>query len=80
MTVKFNWYSKDEVPAMDYPLLVMTENKKLMTFKDSKGFYNGDMTNCFSDWKNMVRKYKIKYWIYQKALVDNDNWIGYFDE
>ena len=66
-TVK--WHDTSIEPIKELPLLVITDNNKLMTFKDSIGFYNGDKTNLFSDWNNMVHKYHIKGWVYQNQLL-----------
>lgn len=70
MKITFTWVKPSSVPDMNMPLLVMTENNKLMAFKDSMTFYGGDKTKAYSDWENMVRKYKIKYWVYQQALLE----------
>ena len=80
MKVTFVWFDKKDIPIKELSLLVMTENKKLMTLKDSIGFYNGDKSTAYSDWDNIVKKYKIKYWIYQSALIDNENWNGYWND
>ena len=71
--VKIRWTDKNDVPIMEKPLLVLTENGKLMTLKHSMGCYGGDWSKPFSDWKNFVEKYKIKSWVYQEELIDKNN-------
>ena len=67
--ITFIWRNPQNVPIKEMSLLVMTENNKLMTFKDSISYYSGDKSKPFSDWENMVKKYKIKYWVYQNLLI-----------
>ena len=69
-TTNFIWLLASEEPTnIEAPILVWTENDKLMTFKDTKAFLNGDIKHPFSDWKRLVDKYHIKYWVYQVDVM-----------
>jgi hypothetical protein len=69
--VIFYWATTDNEPDMNQPLLCQTESGKLITLKDTIGFFNGDTSNPFSDWNHYVRKYKIKFWVYQSNIVSS---------
>lgn len=78
--IKFIWNESDIGPYdIDRPILVQTENNKLMTFKDTKCFINKQPV---SHWKRLVEKYKIKYWCYQSAITEYDqlDYEGYWDD
>ena len=81
--IKFIWNDSDIGPYdIDKPILVQTENNKLIAFKDTKSYKNGDLSKPISVWKWMVEKYKIKYWCYQSAITEYDqlDYEGYWDD
>ena len=63
--------SEDEPIDINAPVLIWTEKNRLMVLKDTKAFLGGDTSKIFSDWMNLVDKYKIKYWVYQGAITRN---------
>ena len=78
--IKFIWNESNRGPYdIDRPILVQTENNKLMTFKDTKFFINKQPV---SHWQRLVDKYKIKYWCYQSAITEYDqlDYEGYWDD
>ena len=67
----FIWSPVSEEPTnIEAPVLVWTENNKLMTFKYTKTCLNGDTKHSFSGWNNLVSKYNIKYWVYQNDVMN----------
>jgi len=77
MIAHFEWNPASCEP-MDFnsPILAWTNNDKLVVFKDTKTWLNGDTKNPFSNWKWLREKYNIKFWVYQNAVIN-----GYtFDE
>lgn len=76
MTAHFNWNPASWAPMnIDLSILAWTNNDKLVVFKNSKSWLNGDVENSFSNWKWMVDKYKIKFWVYQYEVISK-----YYDE
>lgn len=78
--IKFIWNKSDRGPYdIDRPILVQTENNKLVTFKNTKCFINKQPV---SHWQQLVNKYKIKYWCYQSAITEYDklDYEGYWDD
>ena len=69
MEITFEWVSINVEPDYDEPILVKTKNGKLMTFKDTKTFYGGDLSNVCSDWSFLIYKYNITHWVYQRYLL-----------
>ncbi len=70
MTSDFIWNNATREPAnIDAPILVWTNNDKLVVFKDTKTCLNGDTKHPISNWKYMVDKYNIKYWVYQSFVI-----------
>lgn len=58
MTSNFIWNNKEYEPgAIELPILIWTENDKLMVLKNTYSFYGGDLSKKFSNWKNLVNKY-----------------------
>lgn len=71
MIAHFNWKPASREPMIiDLPILSWTNNDKLVVFKDTKTWLNGDTKNPFSNWKWMVEKYKIKFWAYQYEVIN----------
>ena len=62
----FTWTPSDYYPEHGTPIVCVTANSKLQTFKEIRG-----------DWRWYVEKYNIVYWAYQSALLPeiilNDN-------
>lgn len=68
--IKFIWNESDRGPYyIDDPILVQTQNNKLIVFKDTKTYINNKKV---SNWQRLVEKYKIKYWCYQEAITEYD--------
>ena len=71
MTAHFNWNPASWEPMnIDLPILAWTSNDKLVVFKDTKTWLNGDTKNPFSNWKWLCEKYNIKFWVYQNAVIN----------
>ena len=71
MTAQFNWNPVSLTPInIDLPILALTNNDKLVVFKNSKSWLNGDVEHPFSNWKWMVDKYNIKFWVYQYEVIN----------
>lgn len=71
MTANFNWNPASWAPMnIDLPILALTNNDKLVVFKNSKSWLNGDVEHPFSNWKWMVDKYNIKFWAYQYEVIN----------
>lgn len=71
MTANFNWNPASWAPMnIDLPILALTNNDKLVVFKNSKSWLNGDVQHPFSNWKWMVDKYNIKFWAYQYEVIN----------
>ena len=75
MKAQFEWYDASCEPInIDLPILAWTNNDKLVVFKDTKTWLNGDTKHPFSGFKRLVEKYNIKFWVYQnEVLKNNDN-------
>ena len=70
MTAHFNWNDTNLEPEnIEEPILVCTKNNKLIAFKDTMSYKNGDLSKPISVWKWMVDKYKIKFWVYQYEVI-----------
>ena len=74
MKAEFEWKTADIIPG-DYesPVLCMTNNGKLMTLKNTMS-HIVDHTQesgyrCCSNWKWLVEKYNIRYWVWQSELL-----------
>ena len=79
MTAHFNWNPASREPMIiDLPILAWTNNDKLVVFKDTKTWLNGDTKRPISDFKRLVEKYKIKFWVYQNAVI-NEHPFDYGD-
>ena len=71
MTAHFNWNPASWAPMnIDLPILALTNNDKLVVFKDTKTWLNGDVEHPFSNWKWMTDKYNIKFWAYQYEVIN----------
>ena len=73
MTTTIIWnpatYEPDNIHI---PILAITGNNKLVIFKNTKTFLNGDTNNPISGFSKLVKKYNIRLWIYQNCII-NDN-------
>ena len=68
--VTFTWFNVTNEPIhIDKPIVCVTENDKLVVFKHTKTWLNGDTKHPFSGFKRLVDKYNIKYWAYQENLI-----------
>ena len=68
--ISFVWFNVTNEPIhIDKPIVCVTENDKLVVFKDTKTWLNGDTKHSFSGFKRLVEKYNIKYWAYQENLI-----------
>ena len=70
--VTFKWRSTSEIPTnKDLPILCMTENKKLIVFKNTKCEYKcGGKPVVCSSFPGFVNDYKIKCWVYQYEIIN----------
>jgi hypothetical protein len=74
--VEFIWNDAFDKPKdIKKSILGLTENNKLIVFKDTIGRKvkhdeSGHYTYVeYSNWDHLVYKYKIKYWTYQNNLI-----------
>ena len=64
------WHDKLEVPFdFKQPIIYVSENNKVGTFKDTMSFYGGDINTAHSGYDRLRDKYKIKWWSYQNELI-----------
>ena len=71
LNTSFEWRMATEIPKyIEEPILCLTDNGKLMTFKNTKTIIYPNTTK--SGFLNLVEKYKIKLWVYQKELLPNE--------
>ena len=76
MTSRFNWnHASWEPMNIDLPILAWTNNDKLVVFKNTKSYMYGQPV---SDFKRLVEKYNIKFWVYQAAVI-NEHPYNYDD-
>jgi len=79
MIARFEWNISSAIPSdINAPILAWTNNDKLVVFKDTKTWLNGDTKNPFSNWKWLREKYNIKFWVYQAAVI-NEHSYNYDD-
>lgn len=79
MIAHFNWNPASWEPGnIDLPILAWTNNDKLVVFKDTKTWLNGDTKHPISGFKRLVEKYNIKFWVYQIAVI-NEHPFDYED-
>lgn len=71
LNTSFEWKLKSETPRdIEEPILCLTDNGKLMTFKNSKTLIWPNKVE--SGFGHLVEKYKIKLWVYQKELFPEE--------
>ncbi len=76
MTARFNWNPASWEPMnIDLPILAWTNNDKLVVFKNTKSYMYGEPV---SDFKRLVEKYNIKFWVYQVDVI-NEHPYNYDD-
>lgn len=69
----FTWNPIIHEPGnINLPILAITENDKLVVFKDTKTFLNGDTKHPISGFSRLVEKYNLKWWVYQSYIINND--------
>lgn len=71
LNTSFEWRMASETPRdIEEPILCLTYNGKLMTFKNTKTIiYPNTVESGFG---HLVEKYSIKLWVYQKELLPNE--------
>ena len=71
LNTSFEWRMTTEIPRdIEEPILCLTDNGKLMTFKNTKTIIYPNTTK--SGFLNLAEKYKIRFWVYQKELLPNE--------
>lgn len=71
LNTSFEWKLKSETPRdIEEPILCLTDNGKLMTFKNTKTLIWPNKVE--SGFGHLVEKYKIKLWVYQKELFPEE--------
>ena len=71
LNTSFEWRMATEIPRdIEEPILCLTDNGKLMTFKNTKTIIYPNTTK--SGFGHLVEKYKIRFWVYQKELLPNE--------
>ena len=70
--IAFEWRMANETPIdIEEPILCLTYNGKLITFKNTKTIiYPNTVESGFG---NIVKKYNVKLWVYQKELLPENN-------
>lgn len=71
LNTSFEWRMANDTPRdIEEPILCLTDNGKLMTFKNTKTLiYPNTVESGFG---HLVEKYKIKLWVYQKELLPDE--------
>ena len=76
MIARFEWNISSAIPGdINAPILAWTNNDKLVVFKNTKSYMYGPPV---SDFKRLVEKYNIKFWVYQAAVI-NEHPYNYDD-
>ena len=71
LNTSFEWRMATEIPRdIEEPILCLTDNGKLMTFKNTKTIIYPNTTK--SGFGHLAEKYKIRFWVYQKELLPNE--------
>lgn len=71
LNTSFEWRIATETPRdIEEPILCLTDNFKLMTFKNTKTLIQPNKVE--SGFGNLVEKYRIKLWTYQKELLPKE--------
>lgn len=71
LNTSFEWRMATEIPRdIEEPILCLTDNFKLMTFKNTKTIIYPNTTK--SGFGHLAEKYKIRFWVYQKELLPNE--------
>lgn len=71
LNTSFEWRMTTETPRdIEEPILCLTHNGKLLTFKNTKTLIQPNRVE--SGFGNLVEKYKIKLWTYQKELLPEE--------
>lgn len=71
LNTSFEWRMANDTPRdIEEPILCLTNNGKLITFKNTKTIiYPNTVESGFG---HLVEKYKIKLWVYQKELLPDE--------
>lgn len=71
LTKEFIWNTVNDIPKyIEEPILCLTDNGKLMTFKNTKTLIWPNKVE--SGFGHLAEKYKIRFWVYQKELLPNE--------
>lgn len=71
LNTSFEWRMANDTPRdIEEPILCLTDNGKLMTFKNTKTLIWPNTVE--SGFGHLVEKYKIKLWVYQKELLPDE--------
>lgn len=71
LNTSFEWRMTSETPRdIEEPILCLTDNGKLITFNNTKTLIQPNKVE--SGFDNLVEKYRIKLWTYQKELLPNE--------
>lgn len=71
LNTSFEWRMASETPRdIEEPILCLTDNGKLMTFKNTKTLIWPNKVE--SGFGHLAEKYKIRFWVYQKELLPNE--------
>lgn len=71
LNTSFEWRMANDAPRdIEEPILCLTDNGKLMAFKNTKTLIWPNTVE--SGFGHLVEKYKIKLWVYQKELLPDE--------
>lgn len=71
LTKEFIWNTVNDIPKyIEEPILCLTNNGRLLTFKNTKTIICPNTTK--SGFVHLAEKYKIRFWVYQKELLPNE--------
>ena len=71
LTKEFIWNTVNDIPKyIEEPILCLTDNGKLITFKNTKTLIWPNTVE--SGFGHLAEKYKIRFWVYQKELLPNE--------
>lgn len=76
-SVTFMWKDAKDAPEDIYePVIYVTLNGRIGTFRDTVGFTAGNEKNKdkhYSNWNWLMEKYNVEFWAYQKEIKPNRN-------
>ena len=80
MKIEVDWKPISQIPQeWSEPIIIINEYNKLQTFKNTIGKVvkevrdGKNIYDYYSNFENLVKKYKIKYWAYEYEFVIDES-------